>query len=150
MEKINKFLKFDNKFTTNVSINLNRSLLLKKIYQILIEEPISSKYKAFHLKNNSYLTKYLLSLKAIPNIHKILNSTYEDCYKEWKQRQTKEACFFPNRRLFSAVNCSNHNWRNKIISGNYQYRVSKSHKCMIVRSKNYYRRVYNHPKREES
>ena len=82
-KKVNKFLKFNNKFTTNVSINLNRSLLLKKIYQILIEEPISSKYKAFHLKNNSYLTKYLLSLKAIPNIHKILNSTYEDCYKEF-------------------------------------------------------------------
>ena len=35
-KKINKFLKFNNKFTTNVSINLNKSLLLKKIYQILI------------------------------------------------------------------------------------------------------------------
>ena len=82
-KKVNKFLKFNNKFTTNVSINLNRILLLKKIYQILIEQPISTKYKAFHLKNNSYLTKYLLSLKNIPNIHKILNSTYEDFYKEF-------------------------------------------------------------------
>ena len=82
-KKVNKFLKFNNKFTTNVSINLNRNLLLKKIYQILIEQPISTKYKAFHLKNNSYLTKYLLSLKNIPNIHKILNSTYEDFYKEF-------------------------------------------------------------------
>ena len=82
-KKVNKFLKFNNKFTTNVSINLNRNLLLKKIYQILIEQPISTKYKAFHLKNNSYLTKYLLSLKTIPNIHKILNSTYEDFYKEF-------------------------------------------------------------------
>ena len=44
-KKVNKFLKFNNKFTTNVSINLNRNLLLKKIYQILIEEPISTKYK---------------------------------------------------------------------------------------------------------
>ena len=82
-KKINKFLKFNNKFTTNVSINLNKSLLLKKIYQILIEQPISSKYKTFHLKNNSYLTKYLLALKSIPNIHKILNSTYEDSFKEF-------------------------------------------------------------------
>ena len=82
-KRVKKFLKFNNKFTTNVSINLNRKLLLKKIYQILIEEPISSKYKAFHPKNNSYLTKHLLSLNAIPNIHKILNSTYEDIYKEF-------------------------------------------------------------------
>ena len=29
-KKINKFLKFNNKFTTNVSINLNKKLLLKK------------------------------------------------------------------------------------------------------------------------
>ena len=82
-KRVNKFLKFNNKFTTNVSINLNRNLLLKKIYQILIEQPISTKYKTFHLKNNCYLTKYLLSLKTIPNIHKILNSTYEDFYKEF-------------------------------------------------------------------
>ena len=82
-KRINKFLKFNNKFTTNVSININRNLLLKKIYQILIEEPISTKYKSFHLKNNSYLTKYLLSLKMIPNIHKILNSTYEESFREF-------------------------------------------------------------------
>lgn len=82
-KKINKFLKFNNKFTTNVSINLNRNLLLKKIYQILIEIPISSKYKTFHPKNNSYLTKYLLSLKSITSIHKIFNSTYEDSFKEF-------------------------------------------------------------------
>ena len=33
-KKINKFLKFNNKFTTNVSINLNKKLLLKKISDI--------------------------------------------------------------------------------------------------------------------
>ena len=82
-KKVNKFLKFNNKFTTNVSINLNRNLLLKKIYQILIEEPISTKYKSFHLKNNCYLARYLLSMKSFSNIHKLLNSTYEDCYKEF-------------------------------------------------------------------
>ena len=82
-KRINKFLKLNNKFTTNVSININKNLLLKKIYQILIEEPISTKYKTFHLKNNSYLAKYLLSLKAIPNIHKILNSTYEESFQEF-------------------------------------------------------------------
>ena len=82
-KRINKFLKFNNKFTTNVSINLNKKLLLKKISDILIEEPISSKYKSFHIKNNSYLTKYLLSLKSIPNIHKILNSKYEECFKKF-------------------------------------------------------------------
>ena len=82
-KKINKFLKFNNKFTTNVSININRNLLLKKIYQILIEESISTKYKSYHLKNNSYLARYLLSIKSFSNIHKLLNSTYEDCYKEF-------------------------------------------------------------------
>ena len=80
---INKFLKFNNKFTTNVSINLNKKLLIKKISQILIEEPISSKYKSFQTKNNIFLTKYLLSLKHIPNIHKLLNSTYKQCYEEF-------------------------------------------------------------------
>ena len=80
---INKFLKFNNKFTTNVSINLNEKLLIKKISQILIEEPISSKYKSFQTKNNIFLTKYLLSLKHIPNIHKLLNSTYKQCYEEF-------------------------------------------------------------------
>ena len=80
---INKFLKFNNKFTTNVSINLNKKLLLKKISDILIEEPISSKYKSFNIKNNYYLTKYLLSLQSIPHIHKILNSKYEEFFNEF-------------------------------------------------------------------
>ena len=82
-KNINKFLKLNNKFTTNVSINLNKKLLLKKISDILIEEPISTKYKSFHIKNNSYLTKYLLSLQSIPHIHKILNSKYEECFKKF-------------------------------------------------------------------
>lgn len=82
-KRVNKFLKFNNKFTTNVSININKQLLLKKIYQILIDEPISSKYKAFHIKNNSYLAKYLLSIESNPHLKKILNSTYEECYKEF-------------------------------------------------------------------
>ena len=82
-KKINKFLKFNNKFTTNVSINLNKKLLLKKISDILIEEPISSKYKSFNIKNNYYLTKYLLSLQSIPHIHKILNSKYEEFFNEF-------------------------------------------------------------------
>ena len=82
-KRVNKFLKFNNKFTTNVSININKQLLLKKIYQILIDEPISSKYKAFHIKNNSYLAKYLLSIESNPHLKKILNSTYEEFYKEF-------------------------------------------------------------------
>ena len=49
-KKIDKFLKFNNKFTTNVSININRNLLTKKISYILMKEPISSKYKAYDSK----------------------------------------------------------------------------------------------------
>ena len=83
MKKINKFLKLNNKFTTNVSINLNRNLLLKKISQILIDEPISSKYKTFNSKNNIYLTKYILASKSFPRLYNILNSTYEESFKEF-------------------------------------------------------------------
>ena len=82
-KRVNKFLKFNNKFTTNVSININRSLLLKKISQILMEEPISSKYRAYDLKNNYYLTKYILSLKTIPDIIKILNCTYMENFNRF-------------------------------------------------------------------
>ena len=82
-KKINKFLKFNNKFTTNVTINSNRSLLLKRISHILTIEPISSKYKAYDLHNNCYLTKYLLELKTFPEIHKILNFTYMESYNEF-------------------------------------------------------------------
>ena len=83
IKKINKFLKLNNKFTTNVSKNINRNLLLKKISQILMNEPISSKYKAYDLKNNYYLTKYLLSLEIVSDIHQILNKTYMDLYNEF-------------------------------------------------------------------
>ena len=82
-KKINKFLKFNNKFTTNVTINSNRSLLLKRISHILTIEPISSKYKAYDLHNNCYLTKYLLELKTFSEIHKILNFTYMESYNEF-------------------------------------------------------------------
>ena len=83
LKKINKFLKFNNKFTTNVSINVNKNLLLKKLSHILMNEPISSKYKAYDLKNNYYLTKYLLSLKTVSDIHKLLNLTYKELYNEF-------------------------------------------------------------------
>lgn len=48
-----------------------------------MNEPISSKYKAYDLKNNYYLTKYLLSLKIVSNIHQILNMTYMELYNEF-------------------------------------------------------------------
>ena len=82
-KKVNRFLKFNNKFTTNVTINSNKSLLLKKISHILSIEPISSKYKAYDLKNNCYLTKYLLALTSYSEIHTILNFTYMESYNEF-------------------------------------------------------------------
>jgi hypothetical protein len=83
LKKVNKYLKFNNKFTTNVSINVNKNLLLKKLSLILMNEPISSKYKAYDLKNNYYLTKYLLSLKTVSDIHRLLNLTYMELYNEF-------------------------------------------------------------------
>lgn len=82
-KKVNKFLKFNNKFTTDVTINLNKNLLLKKISHILTIEPISSKYKAYDLKNNCYLTKYILGLKSFSDIHKLLNFTYMETYNNF-------------------------------------------------------------------
>jgi hypothetical protein len=82
-KKVNRFLKFNNKFTTNVTINSNKSLLLKKISHILSIEPISSKYKAYDLKNNCYLTKYLLALTSYSEIHTILNFTYMESYNDF-------------------------------------------------------------------
>ena len=82
-KKVNKYLKLNNKFTNNVSITANRNLLFKKISQILMEEPISSKYRAYDLKNNYYLTKYILSLKKYPDIIKILYNTYAESYTKF-------------------------------------------------------------------
>ena len=79
-KKINKYLKLNNRFTNNVSITANRNLLFKKISQILMEEPISSKYRAYDFKNNYYLTKHILSLKKYPDIIKILDNTYAESY----------------------------------------------------------------------
>ena len=79
-KKVKKFLKFNNKFTTNVSINNNRNLLSKKLSYILKNEPISSKYKAYDLKNNYYLTNYLLSLKIDSDIHRVLDLTYMELF----------------------------------------------------------------------
>ena len=79
-KKINKFLKFNNKFTTTVNISLNRSLLSKKISTIIKEEPISNKYRSFDIKNNYHLIKYLLSIKTYPEIRQILNSTYSETF----------------------------------------------------------------------
>ena len=82
-KKINKFLKFNNKFTTTVNISLNRSLLSKKMATIIEEEPISNKYRSFDIKNNYYLIKYLLSIKTCPEIHQILNSTYSESFSNF-------------------------------------------------------------------
>ena len=82
-KKIDKFLKFNNKFTTNVSININRNLLTKKISYILMKEPISSKYKAYDSKNNYYLANYLLSIKGFSEINHIMNLTYKELYNEF-------------------------------------------------------------------
>ena len=82
-KKINKYLKLNNKFTNNVSISTNRNLLFKKISQILMEEPISSKYRAYDIKNNYYLTKHILSLKKYPDIIKILYNTYAESYTKF-------------------------------------------------------------------
>lgn len=79
-KKVNKYLKLNNRFTNNVSITANRNLLFKKISQILMEEPISSKYRAYDIKNNYYLTKHILSLKKYPDIIKILYNTYAESY----------------------------------------------------------------------
>ena len=82
-KKINKFLKFNNKFTTNVSKNINKNLLGKKISYILMKEPISSKYKAYDSKNNYYLTNYLLSMKTFSEINHILDLTYKEHYNKF-------------------------------------------------------------------
>ena len=82
-KKVKKFLKFNNKFTTNVSIIINRNLLSKKIRDILMNEPISSKYKAYDSKNNFYLTNYLLSVKIYSDIQHILNLKYMELYDEF-------------------------------------------------------------------
>jgi hypothetical protein len=82
-KKVNKYLKLNNKFTNNVSITANRNLLFKKISQILMEEPISSKYRTYDMKNNYYLTKHLLSLKKYPDIIKILYNTYAESYTKF-------------------------------------------------------------------
>ena len=82
-KKVNKYLKLNNKFTNNVSITANRNLLFKKISQILMEEPISSKYRAYDIKNNYYLTKHILSLKKNPDIIKILYNTYAESYSKF-------------------------------------------------------------------
>jgi hypothetical protein len=66
-----------------VSITANRNLLFKKISQILMEEPISSKYRTYDMKNNYYLTKHLLSLKKYPDIIKILYNTYAESYTKF-------------------------------------------------------------------
>ena len=87
---VNKFLKFNNKFTTNVSINTNRNLLMKKISIILMNEPISTKYKAYDLKNNYYLAKYLLSMKQTFDIHKLLNLTYMELFNEFLKSSNYE------------------------------------------------------------
>ena len=90
LKKVNKFLKFNHKFTTNVSINTNRNLLMKKISDVLMNEPISSKFKAYDLKNNYYLTKYLLSMKTFSDIHKLLNLTYMELYNEFLKSSSYE------------------------------------------------------------
>lgn len=82
-KKVNKYLKLNNRFTNNVSITANRNLLFKKISQILMEEPISSKYRAYDIKNNYYLTKHILSLKKNPDIIKILYNTYAESYTKF-------------------------------------------------------------------
>ena len=82
-KKINKFLKFNNKFTTNITINANRNLLTKKISHLLMKEPISSKYKTYDSKNNYYLTNYLLSNEAFSEINHILDLTYKELYNEF-------------------------------------------------------------------
>ena len=82
-KKVNKYLKLNNRFTNNVSITANRNLLFKKISQILMEEPISSKYRTYDMKNNYYLTKHLLSLKKYPDIIKILYNTYAESYTKF-------------------------------------------------------------------
>ena len=83
IKKINKLIKFNNKFTTTVNISLNRSLLSKKMATIIEEEPISNKYRSFDIKNNYYLIKYLLSIKTCPEIHQILNSTYSESFSNF-------------------------------------------------------------------
>ena len=82
-KKVNKYLKLNNRFTNNVSITTNRNLLFKKISQILMEEPISSKYRTYDIKNNYYLTKHILSLKKYPDIIKILYNTYAESYTKF-------------------------------------------------------------------
>lgn len=82
-KKVNKYLKLNNKFTNNVSITTNRNLLFKKISEILMEEPISSKYRAYDIKNNYYLTKHILSLKKYPDIIKLLYNTYAESYTQF-------------------------------------------------------------------
>lgn len=80
---INKYLKLNNKFTSTVNIKVNRTILSKKIGDILRTEPISSKYKAYDLKNNCHLTNYILSLKSCSEIHKILDCSYSQIFYEY-------------------------------------------------------------------
>ena len=81
-KKLKKFLKFNNKLTSTVSIKLNKKLIDRKIYQILLKEPISSKYKSYDIENNKKLVMYLLSLKD-REIDKILKSSYSEIYSQY-------------------------------------------------------------------
>jgi len=81
-KKLKKFLKFNNKLTSTVSIKLNKKLIDRKIYQILLKEPISTKYKSYDIENNKKLVMYLLSLKD-REINKILKSSYSEIYSQY-------------------------------------------------------------------
>jgi hypothetical protein len=81
-KKLKKFLKFNNKLTSTVSIQLNKKLVDRKIYNILLKEPISSKYKSYDIENNKKLVMYLLSLKD-KEIDKILKSSYSEIYSQY-------------------------------------------------------------------
>ena len=48
-----------------------------------MNEPISSKYKAYDSKNNYYLTNYLFSLNIYSDIQRILNLKYMEVYDEF-------------------------------------------------------------------
>ena len=144
-KKVKKFLKFNNKFTTNVSIIINRNLLKKKLSDILISEPISSKYKAYDLKNNYYLTNYLLSLKQYSEIQLILNMKYMELYHEFIKSVT-----FKNI-LKKVKNRDGEEYLNKFknISENYisYFEDSKSKK---IPKEVYKKKIYKKDKNQNS
>ena len=81
-KKLKKLLKMNNHITSTVSIELNKSLINKKIGNILKTEPISSKYKSFDKENN---LKIITLLEEIDDkeINEILNMTYGDMYYDF-------------------------------------------------------------------